>query len=213
MKKLSASQRKFLKEATTKYNEALPGSPAESYLATRGLADPTTASMFALGYVADPLPGHEIYQGMLAIPYMRPSHTEGWQVVSIRFRKIVEGSKGKYQTIAGDRPRLFNTFALIRSSPTVCITEGELDAITAQMCGAPAVGVPGATSWQPYFREPFIGYRTVFVLADGDEPGMKFAHTVAKSLPNSKVIPMPTGDDVNSLVRKQGARALLERLK
>lgn len=169
-----------------------------------------------LGYVNDPLPGHEMFRGYMAIPYLRWSQEHGWAVVSIRFRCIQDHEHrghGKYMTVAGDRPRLYNTLALLKESAVIAITEGELDAITAQVAGMPAVGVPGAQAWQSYFREPFLGYREVFVLADGDEPGMQFAHTVAKELPNAKVIPMPPGEDVNSLVLTKGKQALLERIK
>jgi DNA primase len=116
-------------------------------------------------------------------------------------------------TVAGDRPRLYNTLALLPDSKSIAITEGEVDAITAQVCGVNAVGVPGVQAWQPHFREPFLGYRDVFVLADGDDAGMQFANTVATQLPNAKIIPMPAGDDVNSVVLKNGKQTLLERMK
>jgi DNA primase len=102
--------------------------------------------------------------------------------------------------------------ALLKDTANIAITEGELDAITATICGVDAVGVPGAQAWQPWFREPFLGYRNVFVLADGDDAGMAFATKVASSLPNGKVIPMPNGEDVNSLVALKGKDALLERM-
>jgi DNA primase len=207
----SESQRRFLLDATQKYRQSLPGSRGGDYLATRGLTSPSIrdeVDKFMLGYAEDPLPGHSQYQGMLAIPYLRPKGV----VVSIRFRRITPGSGGKYLTVAGDRPRLYNTLALLQKSPVIAITEGEIDAITAQVCGIPAVGVPGAQAWRSYFREPFLGYRTVYVLADGDEPGMQFAETVAKTLPNARVVPMPTGSDVNDLVITRGKQALLERI-
>lgn len=220
MQRLSESQRSDLRAATNRYAQALPGSPAEEYLATRGLTAPSVKDKmaeFRLGYVEDPLPGHEMHRGSLAIPYLRWSREYGWAVVSIRFRCIEDHNckvlkHGKYMTLAGDRPRLFNTFALLKQSPVIAITEGEIDAITADICGIPAVGVPGAQSWQEYFKEPFFGYRDVFVFADGDEPGMEFATTVAKTLPNAKIIPMPEGEDVNSLVINQGRKALMERI-
>lgn len=172
---------------------------------------------FKLGYVAEPLPGHSSYAGMLCIPYIRYSMEYGWTVVSLRFRKLTWDNRSddgsKYLTMPGDRPRMFNTFALLRETQTIAITEGELDAVTAELCGVPCVGIPGATSWQKHFREPFLGYRTVFILADGDEPGAKFAAGIAKTLPNAKVIPSPDGEDVNSLVLKHGAQALTERLR
>lgn len=219
MNRLNESQRNFLRVATEKYHANLRGSPAEDYLQTRGLGFKSTREAldrFNLGYVNDPLPGHEIFKGFLAIPYLRWSQDQVWSVVSIRFRCIEDHDHkghGKYMTVAGDRPRLYNTLALLKDSPRIAITEGELDAITAQVCGIPAVGAPGSQSWQNHFREPFLGYRDVFVLADGDEAGMQFARTVASSLPNAKIIPFPEGHDVNSYVLTQGPEALLERLK
>lgn len=207
--KLTESQRSFLWEATTRYRNALPGSPAAEYLASRGIG--TEAAPFGLGYVEDPLPGHEYYRGCLAIPYLRYSDWRGWSVASLRFRRL-DGGSPKYMTVAGDRPRLYNTVAMNRYSRDIAITEGEIDAITAELAGVPTVGVPGATMWKPYFRELFLGYRNVNILADGDEPGMEFATSVAKTLPNARIIPMPDGEDVNSLVNSQGKEALLERI-
>ena len=155
-----------------------------------------------------------MFRGFLAIPYLRPAHAG--ISVSIRFRCIEDHDHrghGKYMTAPGDRPRLFNTVDLLKPSPIIAITEGEIDAITASVCGIPAVGVPGAQSWQPYFREPFLGYREVYVLADGDDAGMQMANAVGKSLPNAKVVPMPPGYDVNSLVVSRGRQVLLERMK
>jgi DNA primase len=169
-------------------------------------------AQFRLGFVDEPCRGHEQYRGCLAIPYIRITPPDDWKVVSIRFRRL--SSEGpKYQTVAGDHPRLYNTAALLRQSPVVAITEGEIDAITAEACGVPCVGVPGAQAWKTYYREPFLGYETVYVLADGDEPGMQFAQTVKADLPNAKVIPSPPGEDVNSLFVEHGAEALKERLR
>ncbi|MFE2997967.1 toprim domain-containing protein [Nocardia sp. NPDC059246] len=167
----------------------------------------------------------------MSIPYIRPQpdpKASSLSIVSIRFRCIRPGcityredgtvfedhqGHGKYMTVAGDRPRLYNTKALLEPSDIVCVTEGELDAITATLCGKPAVGVPGVESWLPQFRVPLLGYETVYVLADGDEPGRRFANKVAGELPNAKVIPMPAGHDVNSLVLAEGWDALLDRIR
>lgn len=218
MQRLNESQKRSLREAAERYHKSLPGSPAEEYLGKRGLGFPSIrpeVDKFMLGFVDDPLPGHEQYRGMLAIPYLRWSRKNGWAVVSIRFRCVLDHDHrghGKYMTQAGDRPRLYNTVALLKHSPIAAITEGEIDAMTAQVCGIPAVGVPGATSWKPYFAEPFLGYRDVFILADGDEAGMQFAHHVAGELPNARIVPCPPGEDVNSLVISKGKQALLERI-
>ncbi len=213
MQKLNDEQRRSLEEATTRYHQSLEGSPAEEHLRSRGLFPSNEkVAKFRLGYVADPLPGHEMYRGCLAIPYLRRSPGRGWNAVSIRFRRL-HGDGPKYMTQAGDRPRMYNTLALLQRSADVAITEGEIDCITAQLCGINTVGIPGAQAWLPHFREPFLGYRTVYILADGDDPGMQFANTVAKTLPNAKVIPMPSGTDVNSIVVDRGPQALMERIK
>ena len=214
MERHSDVQKNFLREATSRYHNALDGSPADEYLQTRGLGWDSVkpvVNRFRLGYVGDPLPGHEQYRGCLAIPYLRWSADKEWAVVSMRFRNIT-GNGPKYMTVAGDRPRLYNTLALLKDTANVCITEGEIDTITATACGLASVGVPGAQAWQPWFREPFLGYRHVYVLADGDEAGMAFATKVVSALPNGKLIPMPQGHDVNSIVMEKGKDFLLDAI-
>ncbi|QGJ88812.1 DNA primase [Mycobacterium phage Yecey3] len=208
MQRLSESQRTYLWEAMHQYRSSLPGSPAAEYLASRGVLE---AARFGLGYVEEPLPGHELYRGCLAIPYMRWSPWRDWSVAAIRYRRL-DGGKPKYMTMPGDKPRLYNTHALTRYSRDMAITEGEIDCVTAELAGLSCVGVPGAQLWKPHFRELFLGYRNVNILADGDEPGLEFAKQVAKTLPNARIIPMPDGEDVNSLVTTQGKDALLERI-
>ena len=152
-----------------------------------------------------------MYRGCLSIPYMRWSQWRGWSVAAIRYRRL-DGEKPKYMTMTGDKPRLYNTHALTRYSKDMAITEGEIDAVSAELAGVPAVGVPGAQMWKPYFRELFMGYRNVNILAEGDEAGMDFAKQVAKTLPNARIIPMPDGSDVNDLVLREGKEALLSMI-
>lgn len=158
-----------------------------------------------------------MFRGMLAIPYLRNSPVQGQSVVSMRFRCIREdcphSDHGKYMSMPGADIRLFNTLPLQSSRETVGICEGEIDAITATLSGLPSVGVSGVESWKTHFREPFLGFRKVFILADGDEPGMRFATKIANLLPNAKIIPSAPGDDVNSEVLKHGPKALLEKVR
>ncbi|MFC0547072.1 toprim domain-containing protein [Kutzneria chonburiensis] len=117
-------------------------------------------------------------------------------------------------TLPGDRPRLYNTPALMTASDQIAICEGELDTVTAAACGLDAVGVPGVEAWQPHFAPAFLGYERVYLLADNDDSGqgLKFAERIAGELPNARVVLMPHGHDVNSLVMQQGKRSLLERI-
>lgn len=213
MERLSESQREYLQQAVTAFAERLPGSPAEDHLRERGLLADDLAeatAKFRLGYVDDPPQGYERYQGMLAIPYLRKHPRHGWGCVSIRFRRLGEDGP-KYRTMPGDRPRLYNTTALNRPVREVGITEGEIDAITATVCGLPTVGVPGAQAWRKPWAELFRGYETVYIFTDGDEPGEQFGDVVARSLPNAKIIPSAAGEDVNSLLIKGGPEAVRER--
>ncbi len=217
----SESQREFLREATNRYIERMPESPAAEYLDNRGITR-SIVERYGLGYVANPLPGHEQYRGMIAIPYFRypPGYQDTGIVVSIRFRCILDHDHeyhGKYNSVPGDTPRLYNTEVIsgsdrqIAIGDQIAITEGEFDAIIGTECAVPAVGVPGVQAWKPAWREAFMGYRVVWILADGDGPGINFANTLAGKLPNSKIIPMPPGMDVNDAVLEYGEQYLLER--
>lgn len=207
MQRLSSEQRESLQAAVSRYHAALPGSPAEEYLDQRGLAEFEDLGKYRFGYVEDPLPEHEQYRGKLAIPYLRWHPRYGWTCVSMRFRAL-DDSTPKYLTVAGDRPRLYNTNALNIPRPDAGITEGEIDAVTASLAGLPTVGIPGANAWQDYWAELFRGYRTVYIFTDGDAPGQKLGRKLTKQLPNAKVIPCPEGEDVNSILTGQGIEAL-----
>ncbi len=118
----------------------------------------------------------------------------------------------KYLKPPGIPGRLFNAVALADEDDEIGIAEGELDAVTATAAGIPTVGVSGAENWKPHFAEPFAGYAAVYIFADGDGPGLKFARDVAKKLPNARIVPMPDGEDVNSVVLRDGAKAFMERI-
>lgn len=162
----SPHTRESLEAACRTYEEAMPGSPAEVYLKGRGL-DPTSEALasFRLGYVDRPVVGHETYRGRLSIPYVTRSG-----VTSLRFRHTGLPDAGpKYLSLPGEEARIFHPQGLARPEPYVCVCEGEIDAITATLCGLPAIGIPGASMWRPYFGRALRWYQQVFVLADNDE--------------------------------------------
>lgn len=207
--------RKLLEEATVHYQEQRPGSVADRYLTNRAITSEVQDS-FRLGYVGDPLPGHENVQGRLAIPYITQTG-----VVQIRFRAIPDdGIPGnpedspKYKSEFESQSTLYNTIDLLRTDQILIITEGEIDCITAHMAGFVSIGVPGANAWKPMFARG-LRYRSVFVLADNDDKGagMKFAETVKGSIYGAKIIQMPEGYDVNSFVMEFGIDALREKVK
>jgi 5S rRNA maturation endonuclease (ribonuclease M5) len=221
----SEEQKTFLAEATTRYKRSLSGSPGELYLEKRGLLTPenrVALSRFQIGYVEDPLPGHEWYQGWLSIPYLRKGPSEdgpfkGWSVATMKFRCIKDHNceeahpkLGKYMSHPGDT-KLFNTVDLQSSDDAIAICEGEIDAITAHLCGIPAVAVPGVKAWKSKYYRLFRGYKTIWVFADGDSYGEGLAKELSNKMGDKiTVIKMPDGEDVNSVVLKHGKQALLK---
>lgn len=200
----------FLEEATARYQAALKSSTAAvEYLKNRGLSE-GSAQSFRLGYVESPLPGHEVAQGMLAIPYLTRSG-----VVTIRFRRLGDGEGPKYRSVPGDPPRIYNSNALLVPSDYIAISEGEFDTMITTQSGLPGVGIAGVSAWKPYFARCFKGYRAVYILADADDKGqgMEFAEKVAEQIKNARISPMPAGHDVNSFVLEYGPEALLDRLE
>ena len=159
---------------------------------------------FRLGFVADPSPGHEHVKGHIAIPYLTPDGS----VVSIRFRRLGDGPGAKYLSMAGDPPRLFNTSALERGTRNIVVCEGEFDAIVAEMCGLPAVAIPGANAWQPVWCRLLVQFDAIYVMHDDDEPGRELVAKITNSgLDNVRPIPMD-GGDVTSFYAQYGRDAL-----
>jgi hypothetical protein len=216
-------------EIAKTYHQMYRGSPAEKYVTARGLRE--AAGKFGLGYVHSAQPGHERYSGSLCIPYLRPAGGEDG-VATVRFRciadecvKDADGSYffekhkkeqhhhkgGKYMSLPGDPPRLFNTNALIQTSPVLVVIEGEFDTMSWELAGVPSVGAPGTGTWRDYWTPALLGYDTVFLLAE-DGPGLTFMDELAAQLPNGKVIQMTNDQDSNAVFLDYGPVGLKERI-
>ncbi|WP_424216376.1 toprim domain-containing protein (plasmid) [Streptomyces sp. BI20] len=204
----------FLQKAAYQYVTDLHGPEGArglDWLAGRMIdAKTSEAGEFGLGYVLNPLPGHEAYRGCIAIPYIRADGV----VVKIRFRPIAANATVKYLDVAGASPRPYNVRALTQYSPFVCITEGEFDAVAAGLSGLPAVGIPGVELWSSSWARLFRQYRTVFMLQDGDDAGEKLARTIARDVPQLRPVRMgeTKHDDVNQLFITQGRDAVRAKI-
>ena len=203
---LPESDLRMMEHAVARYQGAI--GDARSFLEARGITE-ATAATFRLGVVNDPIPEHERYRGMLCIPYLNPSG----RVVQTRFRcladhKCSEFKHGKYQTVSGDKGRMFNTPALVSDVNELHICEGEMDAIILSQAGFSAVGMPGASTWRDHHRVMCAGYEWVFIWGDGDEAGREFAQSVRSSLRGSVIIRVPDGMDVNDLYLQRGTEGL-----
>ena len=199
-----------MEKASRKYHDDLTDD-AVSYLVQRGISE-EAIERFRLGVVADPLPGHEKYQGKLCIPYLTT-----YGPVTLRFRRLDGDEGSKYLTLPGDTPRIYNPQALQRGTRGICITEGELDCIVAEMCGLPTIGFPGATSWNRVWLRLLEGYTQVMLLQDDDDAGRDMAEKLGKVLPNLRPVVMtkpPEADkgDVTTFFLHHGAEALRRKV-
>lgn len=201
---LSSDVRKSLEEATQHYQHQV--AQIGAYLESRGITE-TVASTRRLGYVADPLVGHDQYSGRLVIPYLTPAG-----VVDIRFRSVHEGQDPKYLSRPGVETTMYGVNDLAIDSPHIAICEGEFDALIAsEMCGIPAVGVPGVSNWKSYYWRAFEDYDQVIVLCDGDSAGKDFGKKIANAIDNVTVVILPEGQDVNSTYLIEGRDGIRKR--
>jgi hypothetical protein len=187
-----------------------------AYFNSRGISEQALVD-FRIGTVLTPAEGHELYVGRACIPYMTPTG-----VVNLKFRCIEDHDRcddyghKKYYALSGYGTRLYNVLALAKDSPSIAITEGEVDAISVQsVLGMPTVAYPGATQWQgnPHWPLIFEGYSRVYVIADGDKAGRDAAKEVAGSMRQADIVSCPDGEDANSLLRtEEGQQWLSSKL-
>lgn len=202
---LSIDARNSLEEATGTYARQVAA--AGPYLAARGIVE-ATANMFRLGFVAEPMIGHEQYAGRLAIPYLTPNGP-----VDLRFRAIREDDSPKYLSRPGADSQLYNVLAFQADTDVIAVCEGEMDTIiTAGECGIPAVGVPGANGWKSWYARAFADYRKVIVLCDGDQPGRDLGKKIAQQIDVAMVVSMPDGMDVNEVFLSEGPDGIRKRV-
>jgi len=141
--------------------------------------------------------------GRLAIPYI----TADGSVVDVRYRALSD-SGPKYLSRPGAPTRLFSVKSLLRASETIYITEGEIDALTLNQIGLPAVGVPGANGFQQHWSLLFGDFDSVKVICDGDSAGRDFGKRLAQEIEGSTIIHLPDGMDVNEIYASEGEEAV-----
>lgn len=200
---VSVELRRSLEDAASSYHQQVD--MVAEYLKGRGVTK-ETASTFRLGYVAEPVIGHEQYQHRLAIPFLTPTG-----IVDLRFRSIGEDTGPKYLTRAGAKSHIFNVQAFQEDTDVIAICEGEFDTMLACQSGVTAVGISGANNWKDWYARAFKDYQRVIVLADGDKPGLELGHRIVQQIDVAIVVQMPEGMDVNDLVLQEGAEGLLKR--
>lgn len=166
------------------------------------------AATYRLGVVADPMPGHSQYEGMIAIPYLDRNASP----LTVRFRCFQDHDHrahfhGKYNSIKDDPPRMFNVGAIHRASDEIHVTEGEFDAMVLDGLGLHAVAIPGASMWGSRHRRMLAGFSTAWIWADPDESGAKLLAKITRSLRSAKAVRLRA--DVTDTYIADGADALM----
>lgn len=208
LRPLSDSQREAAEEATATYQAALTRDAAV-YLSARGI-DRSVAATFRLGVVSNPFPGHSRFTGFLSIPYLDRER----KALTLRFRCLQEHDHrayghGKYMSLPEDPARVYNIKSIHEADDEIHVCEGEMDAITLNVIGLPAIAIPGAQGWRPHHRRMLAGFSRVWVWGDPDDAGAQFTQKVTNSLRQAKGVRLQ-GDDVNTTFIKHGEQALLD---
>lgn len=211
LRPLSDSQREALEEAAGAYQGTLTRDAAR-YLHGRKISE-DAARTFRLGVVLDPFPGHGKFYGFLSIPYIG----HDGRVLTIRFRCLQEHDHrqyghGKYMSIPEDPARIYNVRAVTQADEEIHVTEGEVDAITLNSVGLPAIAIPGAQGWSRHHKHVLEGFNRVWVWGDPDDAGAQFTQKVTRALPRAKGVRLP-GGDVNEIYRNGGRDALLDLIR
>jgi putative DNA primase/helicase len=123
----------------------------------------------------------------LGAPAVRvPYRDEAGAEVAVRRRLQLEKGDprdGRFCWRTGDHPRLYGLWRLAdaRAAGCVVLVEGESDAQTLWHHGIPALGIPGAGSWQEEWASALDGISTVFVVIEPDRGGKALRERLAKS--------------------------------
>lgn len=206
MRPLPISYKESLEIAVAAYE--LQIHRAGEYLRARGLS-PSTAERFRMGVVVDPHSGHEAMTGRLVIPSIGPNGIYQLKFRCIQMHDCKEIGHSKYLTDAHDN-RLFNVRAIVEAQNVICITEGEIDAITLEQIGYKAVAAPGSNTWRKHHARMFAGFQRVYLFGDGDKAGRDFVKSVGETLPNAVRLTFDDGDDINQVYTRDGAGPILE---
>lgn len=203
MPALTQEQRNLLEIQTSQYQSNLE--LAAEYLAGRGITEDTAVSA-RLGVVDEPIHGDDdSAYNRLAIPYITRSGVVCFRYRCLRNHRCDEVGCPKYLGGLGVAPRIYNVGHLVTAGNSICVTEGELDALTLVQLGYDAVGIPGAQSWKPHWVRLFEDFGRIFVMVDGDSGGSKFARAWESRFPQTvELIQMDEGEDVNSMYLKEG---------
>jgi hypothetical protein len=148
--------------------------------------------------------------GRIGVPYRLPDG-------SLHNTKLFDGN-GRTWWQTRDLPVLPLGLELLpdeRWQRLVWLAEGESDALCLRQHFAEwrgqsvdVLGIPGAGTWKPEWAQYVEGFDSVLVFPDADEAGERMAAAITASVPSAAVVRLPDGEDVRSVVQRDGPDAL-----
>lgn len=201
---LTQEQRSLLENQTSQYQSNLY--VAAEYLEGRGITEDTAVSA-RLGVVDEPIHGDsEAEYRRLVIPFITRSGVVDLRYRCLREHECSENGCPKYLGRPGSSLRIYNVGCLVSAGNSICITEGELDALILNQLGYDAVGLPGAESWKRHWRRLFEDFERIVVFGDGDAAGKRFIRKFMDEFPQTvESVQLPDDEDVNSMFLKEGS--------
>ncbi|MGN7802949.1 hypothetical protein ACTJKE_09460 [Ensifer sp. 22521] len=132
-------------------------------------------------------------QPAVRIPYIGP----GGELLASRFRIALDGDRFRWK--AGSKPCIYGQSRIeeARKRQSVVLVEGESDCHTLWYHGIPALGLPGASSWNESRDAPlFEGIGEIYVVIEPDKGGDAVREWLSRSAIRDRVklLELPTKD-------------------
>jgi twinkle protein len=119
----------------------------------------------------------------IVFPYFEAGEKEAFHIKKMKVDR--EGGKKVIHATKGTRRSLYGKHLIDDNVSEITITEGEIDALSAQTLGVPAVSMPNGVSdlnWIEYDWEWLERFERINVCPDMDEPGRLAAPELCKRL-------------------------------
>ncbi|RYF51184.1 MAG: hypothetical protein EOO38_03835 [Cytophagaceae bacterium] len=123
----------------------------------------------------------------------------------VRIRMSLTGQRFCWRTGAKPSPYGLDRLEDARIAKTITLVEGDSDAQTLWHHELPALGLPGATSWQDSWGNLLAGIDSIFVVIEPDQGGSALMAKLAKSALRDRIrcIQLGVHKDVSELHRHE----------
>jgi hypothetical protein len=138
----------------------------------------------------------DVYYGRpaVAIEYRTAADTKAYD----RYRIALTGDRFRQPRGVNLIPFGLGKLMTEGNPASIVLCEGETDPLTCWLYGFPALGIPGASSWNDAWAD-YINALIVHAIQEPDEGGRKFLDGLARSpfAPKVMVVQLPGAKDVN----------------